>query len=274
MDKSDAIAALAKAPLLFDPGHRLGVRLLHRRAGLRRRGRDRHAARRIPAQRLWSPLGMSDTSFALPAAKRARYALALAKDPLSGDQSAIHHATEKTQRWHSGGGGTVSTAATTCASARCCARAAGSARRTSWAGDGRADDLGPPAGSFVSKIADAMDPAATATASAWALPCAGRTASPPWPAAPATTTGRRVRHLLLVDPQRAAVVVFLAPAPGLIRLRYRQMLRNMVYQALTSSGAVTGIHVPAPAPLRTFLAPRSDLLAAETQQRRSSARRG
>jgi hypothetical protein len=28
-------------------------------------------------------------------------------------------------------------------------------------------------------------------------------------------------------------VVFLAAAPGLIRLRYRQMVRNMVYQALS-----------------------------------------
>ena len=35
-----------------------------------------------------------------------------------------------------------------------------------------------------------------------------------------------------VDPKEALVVVFMAAAPGLIRLRYRQMLRNLVYQAL------------------------------------------
>jgi hypothetical protein len=28
-------------------------------------------------------------------------------------------------------------------------------------------------------------------------------------------------------------VVFMAAAPGLIRLRYRQLMRNLVYQALT-----------------------------------------
>jgi CubicO group peptidase (beta-lactamase class C family) len=35
-----------------------------------------------------------------------------------------------------------------------------------------------------------------------------------------------------VDPKEAISVVFMAAAPGLIRLRYRQMLRNLVYQAL------------------------------------------
>ena len=37
-----------------------------------------------------------------------------------------------------------------------------------------------------------------------------------------------------IDPKEAITVVFLSAAPGLIRLRYRQMLRNLVYQALTS----------------------------------------
>ena len=50
---------------------------------------------------------MADTSFALPAAKRARYALALANDPVTGSANAvIHHSTDKTQKWESGGGGT------------------------------------------------------------------------------------------------------------------------------------------------------------------------
>jgi CubicO group peptidase (beta-lactamase class C family) len=37
-----------------------------------------------------------------------------------------------------------------------------------------------------------------------------------------------------VDPKEELSVVFLAAAPGQIRLRYRQMTRNLVYQALTS----------------------------------------
>ncbi len=35
-----------------------------------------------------------------------------------------------------------------------------------------------------------------------------------------------------VDPKEQLTVVFMAAAPGLIRLRYRQMMRNLVYQAL------------------------------------------
>jgi CubicO group peptidase (beta-lactamase class C family) len=35
-----------------------------------------------------------------------------------------------------------------------------------------------------------------------------------------------------VDPKEELTVVFMAAAPGLIRLRYRQMMRNIVYQAL------------------------------------------
>ncbi len=36
-----------------------------------------------------------------------------------------------------------------------------------------------------------------------------------------------------IDPKEEISVVFMAAAPGLIRMRYRQMLRGLVYQALT-----------------------------------------
>ena len=35
-----------------------------------------------------------------------------------------------------------------------------------------------------------------------------------------------------VDPAERLSVVFMAAAPGLIRMRYRQMVRGLVYQAL------------------------------------------
>jgi len=37
-----------------------------------------------------------------------------------------------------------------------------------------------------------------------------------------------------VDPKEQLAVVFMAAAPGSIRLRYRQMARNLVYQALAA----------------------------------------
>jgi CubicO group peptidase (beta-lactamase class C family) len=76
MDKDDVIAALAKAPLLFDPGsdweYGFSTDVL---------GFVVEAVTGLPlgdflAERLWSPLGMMDTSFAMPAGKRPRYALA------------------------------------------------------------------------------------------------------------------------------------------------------------------------------------------------------
>ena len=163
MDKAHTIAALARAPLLFDPGSDWEYGFSTDVLGFVVEAVTGMPFGDVLAQRLWSPLGMSDTSFALPAAKRSRYALALAKEPLTGEANpAIHHATDKTQRWHSGGGGAVSTAGDYL---RFCEMLRSGGRL------GSADILGRgtvalmtvdhlPA-SFVSKIADAMDPAAS-----------------------------------------------------------------------------------------------------------------
>jgi CubicO group peptidase (beta-lactamase class C family) len=236
MEKGDVIAALAKAPLLFDPGtdweYGFSIDVL----GFVVEAVTGMSLGEFLAQRLWSPLGMSDTSFALPAAKRARYALALAKDPLSGGANpSIHHATEKTQLWHSGGGGTVSTAGDYL---RFCEMLRSGGRLGSADILGRAtvrlmtsDHL--PA-SFVSKIADAMDPAATGYGFGLGFAVrrqdgiaamAGSAGDYYWSGVYGT--------YFWIDPKEQLSVVFLAAAPGLVRLRYRQMLRNMVYQALT-----------------------------------------
>ena len=236
MDKGDVIAALAKAPLLFDPGTDWEYGFSTDVLGFVVEAVSGMPLGEFLVQRLWSPLGMSDTSFALPAAKRPRYALALAKDPLSGSANpAIHHATEKTQRWHSGGGGSVSTAGDYL---RFCEMLRSGGRL------GAADILGRatvrlmtsdhlPA-SFVSKIADAMDPAATGYGFGLGFAVrrqdgiaamAGSAGDYYWSGVYGT--------YFWIDPREQLSVVFLAAAPGLVRLRYRQMLRNMVYQALT-----------------------------------------
>ena len=236
MDKADTIAALAKAPLLFDPGSDWEYGFSTDVLGFVVEAVTGMPLGDVLAQRLWSPLGMSDTSFALPAAKRSRYALALAKDPLTGEANpAIHHATDKTQRWHSGGGGAVSTAGDYL---RFCEMLRSGGRL------GSADILGRgtvalmtvdhlPA-SFVSKIADAMDPAASGYGFGLGFAVrrqdgiaamAGSAGDFYWSGVYGT--------YFWVDPREQLSVVFLAAAPGLIRLRYRQMLRNMVYQALT-----------------------------------------
>jgi CubicO group peptidase (beta-lactamase class C family) len=236
MDKADVIAALAKAPLLFDPGSDWEYGFSTDVLGFVVEAVTGMLLGDFLAQRLWSPLDMSDTGFALPAGKRSRYALALAKDPLTGQANpTIHHATDKIQRWHSGGGGTVSTATDYL---RFCEmlRSGGRLGSADILGRGTvalmtADHL--PV-SFVGKIADAMDSAATGYGFGLGFAVrrqdgiaamAGSAGDYYWSGVYGT--------YFWVDPREQLSVVFMAAAPGLIRLRYRQMLRNMVYQALT-----------------------------------------
>ena len=61
-------------------------------------------------ERIWKPLDMADTSFSVPEAKRARYALAFANDPVSGKPQSIPHASGKPIKFDCGGGCAVSTA--------------------------------------------------------------------------------------------------------------------------------------------------------------------
>ena len=148
----------------------------------------------------------------------------------------IHHATDKTQKWESGGGGTVSTASRLPA---LCRDAAPGGRLGAAEILGRgtvalmtADHL--PA-SFNNMIADKMDPAATGYGFGLGFAVrrqngiaamAGSAGDYYWSGVYGT--------YFWVDPKEELSVVFMAAAPGLIRLRYRQMMRNLVYQALTS----------------------------------------
>jgi len=56
------------------------------------------------AERLWGPLGMVDTSFALPPAKADRYDRALEKDPISQQPQTVLHASGKPLKMECGGG--------------------------------------------------------------------------------------------------------------------------------------------------------------------------
>lgn len=62
------------------------------------------------AERLWQPLGMVDTSFAVPDDKKVRYARAFPNDPLSGKPQSVLHAGAKPIKFECGGGCGVSTA--------------------------------------------------------------------------------------------------------------------------------------------------------------------
>jgi len=235
MTKDEAIAALATAPLLFDPGSSWEYGFSTDVLGFVVEAATGKPLGSVLQERLWGPLGMADTSFALPPAKRVRYALPVAKDPLTILANVpAHHATDKTQKWESGGGGTVSTVSDYLRFAEML-RQGGKLGAADILGRGTvalmtADHL--PA-SFNNMIADKMDPAAAGYGFGLGFAVrrqngiaamAGSAGDYYWSGVYGT--------YFWVDPREELTVVFMAAAPGLIRLRYRQMARNLVYQAL------------------------------------------
>jgi len=234
--KEDTIAQLSRAPLLFDPGSNWEYGFSSDVLGF---VVEAVAGRPLGAfleERILRPLGMSDTSFHLHEGKRDRYARALAKDPVTGgDNMAIHHAGSAAQRWESGGGGLLSTVADYLRFAEML-RARGRLGSVDILGRGTvalmtADHLPQ---SFNNMIADKMDPAATGYG--FGLGFAVRRQN--GIAAMAGSAGDYYwsgvyGSYFWVDPSEELAVVFMAAAPGAIRLRYRQLSRNLVYQALS-----------------------------------------
>ena len=184
-------------------------------------------------QRLWTPLGMTDTSFDLPEASRARYAQALPICPLTGQPLSIHHATSDRQKWDSGGGGCVSTAADYLRFTQMLLNggALGSARvlGRKTVELMRADHLGPEVHNRIMT----MDPACNGYGfglgfavrkGAGIAAQLGSTGDYYWSGVYGT--------YFWIDPAEELSVVFMAAAPGQMRLRYRQLLRGLVLQAL------------------------------------------
>src|SRR5947209_802905 len=93
MSKAEFLAALSRAPLLYQPGTAWEYGLSTDVLGLIIAAITGGALGKHLHERLWSPLGMYDTSFTLPDAKRDRYARAFSKDYLTGDPVAIPHAS-------------------------------------------------------------------------------------------------------------------------------------------------------------------------------------
>jgi CubicO group peptidase (beta-lactamase class C family) len=235
MPKDEVIAALAKSPLLFDPGSDWEYGFSTDVLGFVAEAVSAKPLGTFLSERLWGPLGMVDTGFALPPAKRPRYALALAKDPLSGNANpVVHHSSDKTQLWDSGGGGAVSTATDYLRFLEM-VRCGGRLGSADVLGRGTAalmtsDHL--PA-TFVNKIADKMDPAAAGYGFGlgFAVRRQGGIAAMAGSAGDFYWSGVYGTYYW-ADPREELSVVLMAMAPGLIRLRYRQLTRNLVYQAL------------------------------------------
>ena len=230
------IAALAKSPLLFDPGSNWEYGFSTDVLGFVVEAVAGKSLGRLPAGTAVGPARHGGHELRAAGRQTCRATRwRLPRTRITGEANAVpHHATDKTQKWESGGGGTVSTASDYLRFAEMLRRG-GRLGSADILGRGTvalmtADHL--PA-SFNNMIADKMDPAATGYGFGLGFAVrrqdgiaamAGSAGDYYWSGVYGT--------YFWVDPREELSVVFMAAAPGQIRLRYRQMTRNLVYQAL------------------------------------------
>ena len=183
--------------------------------------------------RLWDPLGMVDTAFTLSRAAEARYARALPKCPLTGAPQVVHHATGTPMKWESGGGGAVSTAADYLRFVEML-RAGGTFSGKRILGKKtvelmRADHLGPE----IQNRLTTMDPAFNGYGFGlgFAVRKAAGIAAAYGSAGDYYWSGVYGTYFW-IDPAEELAVVLMAAAPGQMRLRYRQLVRALVLQAI------------------------------------------
>jgi CubicO group peptidase (beta-lactamase class C family) len=234
--KAETIALLAGSPLLCDPGVTWNYGYSTDVLGFVVEAITGQTLGQFLQARLWTPLAMADTSFVLAPDKRARYAHALPVDPLNGQpQVQVMHTNTSPIKWDAGGGGCVSTAADYLKFAEML-RQGGTLGGVRILGPRTvaymtADHLG---AHIEDRIADTMDPGASGYGFGLGVAVRrqmGRSAMIGsagdfyWSGVFGT--------YFWVDPAAQMSVVFMAMAPGPMRLRYRQLVRGLVYQALT-----------------------------------------
>jgi CubicO group peptidase (beta-lactamase class C family) len=232
-EREEFLTELAKAPLVFQPGKVWEYGFSTDILGLIVEAVSGKALGAFLSERLWDPLGMVDTGFDLPDSAQNRYARALPNDPLTGQPQAIHHATGQRTRWESGGGGAISTVADYLRFTQMLL-ANGTLGETRILGRKtvemmRADHLGPE----VENRITTMDAACNgygfglgfAVRKGAGVPALmGSAGDYYWSGVYGT--------YFWIDPGEDLAVVFMAAAPGQMRLRYRQLVRGLVLQAI------------------------------------------
>lgn len=233
-DKEEFLNLLGKAPLLFQPGSTWEYGVSTDILGFIIEAVTGQRLGDFLSERLWQPLGMADTGFELTDTTRERYARALPKDPLTGEPLVVHHATGKPSKWQSGGGGCVSTAADYL-------------RFTQMLLDGgvsggkrllgkktvalmTSDHLGE---KIVNRIAATMDPAFDGYGFGLGFAVRKQQGIAAANGTPGDYYWSGVYGTYFWnDPAEKMTVVSMIVAPGPLRLRYRQLIRNLVLQAI------------------------------------------
>lgn len=231
LTKPEFIEALSKAPLLYQPGEVWDYSLSVDALGLIVEAVTGKPLSAFLAERIWGPLGMVDTSFVIPDAKKDRYARAFPNDPLTNRPQSVLHAA-KAIKFECGGGCAASTAMDYLRFAQMLANGG--------ILDGHrllsrttlemmtSDQLGPAVRArttstvlsegytFGLGFAVRMDAGLSSMA--------GSKGDYTWGGAYGT--------YFWVDPKEQMAVVFMAAAPGAIRVHYRYLMRSLALQAI------------------------------------------
>lgn len=230
------LAKLIEGPLLFEPGTGWEYGFSTDVLGLVVEAVTGQKLSRALTERIWAPLGMTDTCFDLGPSHEGRYARAYARDPMTGAAQSVHHAVGQPMLWDSGGGGALSTAADYLRFAEML-RQGGQLDGTRILGRATVqlmttDHLGT---DIRSRIADSMDPAAAGYGFGLGVAVRRQNGVAAMPGSTGDFYWSGVYGTYFwVDPAEEMSVVFMGAVPGLARLRYRQLVRALVYQALVS----------------------------------------
>ncbi len=230
----EMLATLSECPLLFDPGTKWEYGFSTDVLGFIVERLSEQQLGAYLQDNIFAPLGMADTSFELSEEGLQRYAKTFEKDPLTGTKPVVLHTDGQTKHWQAGGAGLVSTSSDYMAFAQMLLQGGGGGtshvlgRKTIELMT--SDHLGP---EIDNRIADTMDPACEGYG--FGLGVAVRRGD--GLAASAGTAGDFYWSgvygtYFWVDPIEEMAVVFMAACPGLMRLRYRQLARALVYQAI------------------------------------------
>jgi CubicO group peptidase (beta-lactamase class C family) len=228
------VDSLARLPLVHQPGtvweYGLGLdlaglvieRITHERLG------------DFLEERLFGPLGMDDTGFGVPSSKHDRYAVALPVNPLTGRPQGSMDRRARPP-FDCGGGCLSSTAADYLRFAQMLL-AGGSL--------GGRRILGPRTVRYMTAIHTTPDIDLSALGAGWpnaqgygfglgVAVRAGDGVSPMMGTRGDYNWGGASGTYFWVDPEEELAVVFMAMAPGALRLRYRHLMPTLVLQSIT-----------------------------------------